>query len=125
VLDKRTYSLSSVTSADDLILFCITTAGVALFISWSAAALLHKVINRRPLEAGIWTLDLSLGILTLLMLPILWSYILNGTVVTWTLPDFPSMFQGFLALIQALAVAAIGLVLGGVAIFAAWVRRLI
>ena len=51
----------------------------------------------------------------LLLLPILWSYALNGLFVTWALPDFSSLFLALISGIQVLAVAAGGIVLCGVA----------
>jgi hypothetical protein len=120
ILDGRTYSLSSVASADDLILFCAVTAGAAFLISWLAASVLRRIFRLSPSQASLWTLDLSLATLYLMSLPVLWSFALNGAVVTWTLPDFPSMFLGFLALLQVLVVAAVGLLLSAGAAGIAW-----
>lgn len=57
--------------------------------------------------------ELNLKAVTMyfLALPLLWSYILNGFVVTWTLPHFSSIFLGFLSIVQGLFVPVIGLVL--------------
>jgi hypothetical protein len=44
---------------------------------------------------------------------VLWSFALNGATITWTLPDMGSTFLAFIALIQILLVAALGLVLTG------------
>ncbi len=50
----------------------------------------------------------------LLALPILLSFAINGFTVTWTLPEFYTLFIGLLSLIQSLIVAAVGLALVGV-----------
>jgi ABC-type phosphate/phosphonate transport system permease subunit len=58
-------------------------------------------------------LGLTLTVAYLLLLPVLWSFVLNGTLVTWTLPEMVSMFLGFISLIQILVVAVVGLALTG------------
>ena len=49
----------------------------------------------------------------MLSLPVLWSFMLNGALVTWTLPHMGSLFLAFIALIQILLVAVLGPVLIG------------
>ncbi len=114
VLDSRTYSLSSVASPDKLILYCALTALMALVISWLVSPLLGlKAFRRGPRQASELVLGLTLITVYLLSLPVLWSFALNGAVVTWTLPDMGSMFLAFISLIQVLLVAVFGLVLAG------------
>jgi hypothetical protein len=113
VLDGRTYSLSSVVSADGLIQYCAITALVALAISWLVSSLGLKAFRRGPRRAGELVLGLTFITVYLLSLPVLWSFALNGAVVTWTLPAMGSTFLAFIALIQILLVAALGLVLAG------------
>jgi hypothetical protein len=115
LLDARTYSLSSVHSADELIMYCAITASLALLLSWLLASLASRWFRRRPREASELTLALMLLIVYLLALPVLWSYVLNRTLVIWTLPDMASMFLAFISLIQILIVGALGLLLAGVA----------
>jgi len=111
LIDGRTYSLSSVASANDLILFTTSTAAYALTVSWLVAALPRKIFRCSPGQAALWTLDLALFVVYMLTLPILWSYALNGILVDWTMPHFPSLFLGFLSLLQVLALAIFGLVI--------------
>lgn len=113
VLDGRTYSLSSVISADELLLYCAVTALAALVIAWLVASISLKLFRRRPLRASQLVLGLTLLTAYLLSLPVLWSFVLNGALVTWTLPDMASMFLGFISLIQILVVTVAGLVLAG------------
>jgi hypothetical protein len=113
VLDGRTYSLSSVISADDLLLYCAVTALAALVIAWLVIVLALKLFRQGPRQATQLVLGLTLVIAYLLLLPVMWSFVLNGTVVTWALPNMASMFLGFIALIQILVVALVGLVLAG------------
>ncbi len=116
VLDGRTYSLSSVVSADDLILYTATTAALALGLAWLAVALRLGTFRQGTRRAAQHTLALTFVTLYLLALPILWSYALNGALVTWALPDFLSMFLGFLSIVQSLMVAVLRLLLTGIAV---------
>lgn len=124
IIDGRTYSLSSVASANDIIAYTGITAALSLIISWLVTALARRVFKLSPGEATLWTLDMVLFIIYLLLLPGLWSYALNGTLVGWTLPHFRSMFLSFLALIQMLTVAVVGILLA--LLYSAinrWVKR--
>jgi hypothetical protein len=115
VLDGRTYSLSSVTGATDLIIYCAVTAAIALAVAW-AAALFGSGAFRSGRSAAVQaTLGMTFTTLYVLVLFVLWSFALNGVLVTWTLPDFPSMFLAFISLIQMLIVAVLALPLLGIA----------
>ena len=123
VLDGRTYSLSSIESQTDILLFCTLTAAIALLIAWLVTMFGSKAFRLDARPAAETTLAFVLTTIYLLSLPILWSYTLNGAVTTWTLPDIPSMFYmflGFISMIQGLIVAVIGLLLTGVAGLIAW-----
>ena len=113
VLDGRTYSLSSVASADELIAYSAITALLAMLGSWLVVALGLRVFRRGPRQAGTLVLGLTFLVIFLLSLPVLYSYVLNGVLVTWTLPHMSSMFLGFISLIQMLLVAVVGLLLAG------------
>ncbi len=115
VLDRLTYSLSSVVSANELILYCAITALIALAVSWLVSSLGLGVFRRQPRQAGEFALGLTFVTIYLLSLPVLWGFALNGVLVTWTLPDMGSLFLAFVVLIQILLVAALGLVLAGLA----------
>ncbi|NOY98172.1 MAG: hypothetical protein GXP40_03070 [Chloroflexi bacterium] len=115
VIDGRTYSLSSVASADGLILYTAVTAAIALGVAWLVVSLRLNIFRKGAAKAAQATLALTCITLYLLLLPILWSYALNGAVVTWALPDLASMFMGFISIVQSLMVAVIGLALTGVA----------
>ncbi len=113
VLDSRTYSLSSVASADEVILYCAVTALIALVVSWLVSSLGLQAFRRGPQRAGELALGLTLVTIYLLSFPVLWSFVLNGALIAWTLPDMGSMFLAFIALIQVLLVAALGVLLTG------------
>ena len=124
VRDGHTYSLSSVESAQGLILYCAVTAALALLAGWLAAFQGLGGFRRSPREASLLALDFVLVTIYLVSLPAVWSFVWNGAVVTWTLPDFLSVFLGFLAMIQVLILAILGLALAGMAgLLAAIIRR--
>ena len=120
VLAGRTYSLSSVTSSDDLIAFVAITGLLAFVVSWVVTALPLRTFWGGPGRAASLTVALAMVTVYLLSLPILWSYALNGLFVTWALPEFGSLFLALISGIQVLAVAAGGLILCGVAALIAW-----
>lgn len=119
ILDGRTYSLSSVTGATDLILYCATTAAISLLVGWLVSLLGMGAFRQGPKQAAGLTLGLALVTGYLLLLPALWSYMLNGALVTWTLPDFASAFLAFLSLIQILMVAVLSILFAGLGALAA------
>ena len=114
ILGNWTYSLSSVPSADELILFTSSSAFIALLVSWLVISLRLGSFRRPPLEAAQLTSNLLLVTIYLLALPVLWSFTLNSATITWTLPDFSSMFIAFISLIQILVVGVFGVVLLGI-----------
>jgi len=115
VLAGRTYSLSSVTSSDDLISFVALTGLLAFAIAWVVTAFPLRTFRSAPGRAAALTVALALVTIYLLALPILWSYAINGLFVTWALPDFASLFLALVSGIQVLAVAVGGIILCGVA----------
>lgn len=113
VLDGRTYSLSSVASADELLAYCAITALLAFVASWLVSSLGLRAFRHGARRASELVLALTFVTVYLVSLPVLWSFALNGALVTWTLPGVSSMFLAFISLIQILLVAVAGLVLSG------------
>jgi hypothetical protein len=119
VIDGRTYSLSSVGGVEDIGMFTVGAAASAFLVVWCILIYGLKLNRAAPRQAAETSLALTFVTLYLLALPILWSFALNGLLITWTLPDMASMFIGFLSALQALTVAAIGLFFMGLsALFA-------
>ncbi|MEW5939540.1 MAG: alkaline phosphatase family protein [Chloroflexota bacterium] len=114
VIAERTYSLSSVASADDIINFTLGTAFVSLAIVWWVLFTFLGAFKMEPRRAAEIVFELTGAVLLLLALPIAWMFAFNGPLIGWTLPDMPSMFLGFVCLLQALVVAAAGILLCGV-----------
>jgi hypothetical protein len=122
VIAGRTYSLSSVASADDIINFTAMTAIISLAIPWWVLFTYLGVFKMTPRRAAEITFELTFAVLLLVSLPALWSFALNGPLVGWTLPDMGSMFLGFICILQALVVAAAGILLSGASAYIAWLR---
>jgi hypothetical protein len=114
VIDGRTYSLSSVLSADELILYAAVTAIMALLVGWLVFTLGTRAFRQGSAQSANTVLDWILVTVALLALPVLWSYAFNGMFVTWRLPGFTSMFLGFLSLLQILFIGVLGPLLAGV-----------
>jgi hypothetical protein len=119
----RTYSLSSVASADELINFVATTSLISLVIPWWVLFTYLGVFKLAPRRAAEITFELNFAVLILLALPIGWGFALNGALVGWTLPNMPSMFVGFLCLLQTLIVAGGGVLLSGASAFYTWLQQ--
>ena len=115
ILSGRTYSLSSVASADDIIIYTAITALIAFGLAWLASLFGLRLFNKSPRIAAETSLALTFVTLYLAALPALWSFALNGVIITWTLPDFGSMFLGFLSILQILVLAVTGIIFSGLA----------
>jgi hypothetical protein len=109
LLDHKTYSLSSVTGPDGLIFSAAFTTLIALFFAWILAILGSKVYQFKPSTVTDFTLKFIFTVLSILAIPILVHYVIDGAVVTWALPNFLISFLGLIFLIQCLMVATIGL----------------
>ena len=123
VIAERTYSLSSVASADDIINFVAATSFVSLAIPWWILFTYLGIFKMAPRRAAEITFELTFAVLLMLALPIGWSFALNGALVGWTLPDMPAMFFGFVCVLQALVVSALGVILSGASAFYTWLQQ--
>ncbi len=115
LIDYKTYSLSSVIDASNLIASTAFTTLLALFVSWLLVILGTNVYRLKPRKAADLTLKFILTTLSILSVPIFVHYVINGATVTWALPNFFISFLGLLFLIQVLMVAAIGIFFTGLA----------
>jgi hypothetical protein len=109
LFDHKTYSLSSVTGATDLIYSLAFNTLIALFFAWILVILGTKIYQYKPQTVTNFTLKYILTVLSILAIPILVHYAIDGAIVTWALPNFLISFLGLIFLIQCLMVAAIGL----------------
>ncbi len=114
VIMGKSYSLSSLTSATDFIFSTAIYMGISFLITWVVSMFSLKGFSDTPSSAAQTSFHFTLITLYLLVMPILWNFYRNGALVTWTLPEFSSMFLGFLAILQSMFVAIFGLLLMGV-----------
>jgi hypothetical protein len=114
ILDGRIYSLSSVISINELVIYSATTVAIALDLVWIVLMLKLGIFKKGALKTAETSLLLTGIVLYLLSLPILWNIGVNGILVDWALPEFPVLFRAFLSLVQAMMVAIMGILLTGV-----------
>ena len=112
-IDHKTYSLSSVLDATNLIVSTAITTFIALVFAWLLVLLGTKAYKYNAYQAASTAMKFILATLSILSIPIFIHYVINGAIVTWTLPDFLTSFIGLLFLIQSLMVAIIGILLVG------------
>jgi hypothetical protein len=114
-IDSRTYSLSSVQSEMDMILYVGTTAAFAYAISWLGVMLVTKSFKKGALAAASDSILFTQFCLFILYSLALVNFGYNGWKVTWTLPDFLLQYLGLMAVIIAIFTAVAGLILTGIA----------
>jgi hypothetical protein len=113
-IDQKTYSLSSVISATNLISSTALTSLLALFFGWLLVILGTRINQMKPRKAAELTMKFILVTLSFLAIPVFVNFAFNGAVITWTLPNFLISFLGLIFLIQMLVVALIGIFLTGI-----------
>lgn len=113
LIDHKVYSLSSIISQMNLILYVATTTAVALVIVWLLVNFYNKTFSGAPNQNGLKTLWLGFTVLLIASLPTIVSFFLNGVVVNWTLPDYLTSFLALIGLIQVLVISALTPVLAG------------
>ena len=114
-IDGRTYSLSSVQSEMDMILYVGMTAGFAYSLSWLGVMLATRSFKKGALGAASDSILFTLFCLYILYSLALVNFGYNGWKVTWTLPDFLIQYLGLMAVIIAIFTAVAGLILTGIA----------
>ncbi len=120
VIDGRTYSLASVEGATWLITYTASTAALAGILGWLIPMFALKVIHAGPRKSVETVIAYIWSTIYFLSLPILLSFAINGLTVTWTLPEFYSMYIGLLSLIQMMIISLVGLVLTGIMALISW-----
>ena len=121
VISKLNYSLASFNEgATFLIIYNATTAALAVVLAWLVPMFGLRAFKVGPRKAAETTLGFLWFTIYILALPVLLSFAINGFTITWTLPEWYTLFFGLLSLIQWLVVAALGLLLVGVAAGIGW-----
>jgi len=120
VVGGKTYSLSWVSSPEELLGFLVGISILSLAVAWVAVLLGLKLYRLAPSRAAGLVVGFVALTIYFLALPVLFSFSLNGAVVTWTLPHYRSAFLAFLSLMQIAYVAILGLVLAGFTAIVSW-----
>jgi len=123
VVQGNTYTLSSMADANDFILCVAQDMGIGLLIGWLVSMLWVKGFREGSRTAAQTSIDFLFILLYMLFLPILWNLYRNGILISWTLPEFGSMFIGFLSILQSMFVAVFGLLLTGLSALVAGVKK--
>ena len=105
-LSRRTYSLSSVLSATEIIVATASATALGLVAAWLVA-----LLGERPGRRGSAGTIAGVGYAVLLTLavPVLVGVVLGGWTVTWMLPDALPMFLQFFSQLQGLVLALLTL----------------
>jgi hypothetical protein len=111
------YSLSTVPGLDPFLMSTLTGTLIGLGIGLLVvAARLWWEKERAWVDIALSAYGFVFFVLYFLGVQIAIGYFYNGLVVTWHLPDFSTAFLQFVAMIQWLIVAAVGIVLPAVAL---------
>ena len=111
LIAHRAYSLASVTSTGELVNFTASTALVSLAIPWWVLFTYLGVFKMDPRRAAEIAFEMTFAVLLLLVLPLGWTFALNGALVNWTFPNSTTLFFGFLSILQIGLVSVLGIVL--------------
>lgn len=114
ILSQNTYSLSSVKGEMELILYISVTALIAFLIAYLVNILFNKVLNRKPVNAALNTFGLGFTTILVLAIPVILSFVLNGVLISWTLPDYLTSYLSLIALIQILVISTATILFSGI-----------
>ncbi len=115
LIDHKTYSMSSLVDSTSFIGSMGISVVLSLLVGWIVVMVGTKIYQLKPRKAADLTMKFIIVLLSVLSIPVIVHYVLNGATVTWALPDFLIAFIGLLFLVQAMAVALIGIFFTGLA----------
>lgn len=119
IWDQKTYSVSSITSEADLISYVAIMAALALLITWLAIMLDQRYFRLAPVAAAEHMFGFVFTVAFIAGVPALIHFVLNGPLVTWTLPNYLFSFLFILSGIQIMVIAILGLLLVGLTVLLA------
>lgn len=118
--DQKTYSVSAIADQNEWLLYVAVTAGIAFLIAWLITALGKRTFWQKPWDAVLSTIGFTLTTILIAGLPVLWNFYMNGVLVTWTLPDYPSSYLGLLGLLQVIIIACGGILASLLTLLITW-----
>jgi hypothetical protein len=120
---RQTFSLSHVVSEAGLILAVFVSTLAGFLAAWGVqAAFLRRFLGEGVESTAENTLALAGVFMGLLSLLVAAHFVVNGTVVTWTLPEWYTGFFGFLGMLMIASLAVIGGLMSGVPALVQWAR---
>ncbi|HBG74580.1 MAG TPA: hypothetical protein DDW79_03865 [Anaerolineae bacterium] len=123
LLDQHPYSLSWVPGQKELVIYIAVTTTIAYLMCWLMFNLFMKTFTKKPIEAARQTIFLTISTIFIVAIPLYLSFVINGFLVSWTLPDMLSMYLAFVALLQCMVIAIIGIFLAGLSVPISFVAR--
>jgi len=119
LLDGLPYSLSWVGEAQEMLSYLSATVLVAAGLSWLVFFFTAGIYRQGAGRAASLSLGMTLVAIYILALPALYSFAVNGALVTWTLPGLRSTYMAFISLFQIAFLSLAGIALAGIAALAA------
>ncbi len=120
----RTYSLSSAASPADLLIVLLGCAALTFLLTWTLILLAVKWWAENPVPAGWVAYELTLAVLSGLLLPVLVHFTWNGLFPIRFLPDYWILFLALAALIQMMLIPLLGLLIAGSAgLITLWAKK--
>lgn len=121
ILDRMTYSLSSIIGQTELILYCAITAAISFTASWVFVMVFSRSLKQTPIAAAKASLNFTLVLLVVLFIPVMLHYAANGWVVARFMPLFLLQFIAVFTLIQVIFLGALGLFFAAISAGIGWV----
>jgi hypothetical protein len=118
LLEERTYSLSSVLSANDILAVGMGTAAAAFIVAGALVVWLSGAWKGGAIPAATAALGTALTTIAIAGIPAIVGYAINGATISWTMPEFILSFFTFLTLLQLVGIAASSLVVAALAAMA-------
>jgi len=119
LLDGLPYSLSWVGEAQEMLSYLSATVLVAAGLSWLVFFFTAGIYRQGAGRAASLSLFMTLVAIYILALPVLYSFAVNGALVTWALPGLRSTYVAFISLFQVAFLSLAGIALAGIAALAA------
>ena len=114
IWDQKGYSVSWITSETALITNVALTTALAFLISWLMIFFDQRYFKLTPDEAAKHTFGLTFTTAFFAAIPAILHFVVNGALVTWTLPNYLISFLFMLSGIQLLVISIQGLAFAGI-----------
>jgi hypothetical protein len=117
---RQTFSLSGVKTETGFVLAILASTAAGYAAAWGLQAYLRRFLSEGLSAIAENTLALAAVFASVLSLFVGAHFVVNGTLVRWTLPEWYTAFFGFLAMLMIASLAIAGLLLTGGAALVLW-----